>query len=84
VQEISVVIPTYNSGQFIGDAIQSVLDQSIGVREINAVDDGLTDDTAEVVGSFGDRSGIYKQGDAGFIAFLTLTYQTLSQLTDNK
>lgn len=46
---ISVVIPLYNGGDFIQEALESVLAQSVEPDEIIVVDDGSTDDGPEVV-----------------------------------
>jgi glycosyltransferase involved in cell wall biosynthesis len=46
---ISVVIPVFNGAAYIGQAIQSALDQSLPPAEILVVDDGSSDSTAEVV-----------------------------------
>ena len=54
--KISIVTPSYNYGRFIGDAIQSVIDQDYGNKEYIIMDGGSTDDTYEVVRSFGELS----------------------------
>lgn len=49
---ISIVIPTYNRAHLISRAIQSVLGQDYKDWELLIVDDGSTDNTAEVVEDF--------------------------------
>jgi len=46
---VSVIVPTFNRARFVPEAIASVIDQSWTDRELIIVDDGSTDDTAEVV-----------------------------------
>jgi glycosyltransferase involved in cell wall biosynthesis len=61
--KVSVVIPTFNRGYIIADAITSVLDQSYKEFEILVVDDGSLDDTHNVIDRFADRGLIYLRHD---------------------
>ena len=66
---VSVVIPTYNYGRFIGEAVESVLAQTLLPVEVIVVDDGSTDETEGVVGSFAERGVRYvRQENAGVCA----------------
>ena len=46
---VSVVVPTYNYGRFIGETLDSLRAQTYAGWECLVVDDGSTDDTEEVV-----------------------------------
>ena len=52
--KISIVIPAYNSENFIKQAITSALRQSYNNIEVIVVDDGSTDNTVKVVNSITD------------------------------
>ena len=45
--KVSVIVPVYNPGPYIQDCVASILGQTLGVDEVEAilVDDGSTDDT---------------------------------------
>jgi glycosyltransferase involved in cell wall biosynthesis len=65
---ISVVIPCYNQGQFLGDAVDSVLGQTYSRVEAIVVDDGATDHTPQVAMSYGDRIRYVRKENAGLPA----------------
>jgi hypothetical protein len=52
--QISVIIPTYNRADMLGDAIASVLAQTYADWELIVVDDGSIDDTEAVVARYSD------------------------------
>jgi len=67
-QSVSVIIPAYNYGRFIADAICSVLEQTRPASEIVVVDDGSTDDTGAVVAAFGNQVKYVRQENSGVCA----------------
>lgn len=63
---VSVVIPTYNSAQYLPESIESVLSQSWQDFEIIIVDDGSTDNTQRVVGAFNsNKIRYFRQENSG-------------------
>lgn len=61
----SLVIPTYNRADLIGETIESALSQSLPFSEIIIVDDGSTDHTMQVLAVFGERIKIIRTGNRG-------------------
>lgn len=64
----SVIIPTFNRAESVGEAIESVLRQSHPPHQVIVVDDGSTDDTAKVLASFGAAIETISQNNAGVSA----------------
>lgn len=62
---VSIIMPAYNAGQTIQEAIQSVVDQTHQRRELIVIDDGSSDDTADIVRGFGESVRYYRQANAG-------------------
>jgi glycosyltransferase involved in cell wall biosynthesis len=59
---VTVIIGNYNYGRFITRAIDSVLAQSYGQFELIVVDDGSTDNSRELIDTYGDRIiKVYKE-----------------------
>lgn len=52
--KVSVIIPTYNGNRHLGEAIQSVLNQTYQNYELIVVNDASPDDPAEVMVKFDD------------------------------
>jgi len=57
--KVTVIIPIYNYGGFIGRAIRSVQNQTYQNLEIIVVDDGSTDNTENIVKQFQNRRLTY-------------------------
>lgn len=63
--EVSVIIPTYNSGRYVTEAVNSVLRQSFDDFEVIVIDDGSTDDTQSVMSRYGSPVRYIRQENSG-------------------
>src|SRR5688500_16079689 len=63
--QVSVVIPNYNYGRFLREAVDSVLNQTVPPHEVIVVDDGSTDDSWEILESYGERVLTIRQQNQG-------------------
>ncbi|HST23433.1 MAG TPA: glycosyltransferase, partial [Blastocatellia bacterium] len=61
---VSVIIPCFNHGRYLGDAIESALKQSYRRLEIIVVDDGSTDDSSQIARKYSDVR-LINQGNCG-------------------
>jgi len=62
---VSVIIPSYNSAAFLPDSIESVLRQTYTQREVIVVDDGSSDNTADVIHPYLDRITFIAKANGG-------------------
>jgi glycosyltransferase involved in cell wall biosynthesis len=65
---VSAVIPAYNYGQFVCEAVDSALEQSYPAMEVIVVDDGSTDDTRQRLAAYGSRIRYVWQSNSGLSA----------------
>lgn len=65
---ISVIIPCFNSSEFLSYAIDSALEQSYPNKEVVVVDDGSTDDSAMIAATYKDKIAVVHQNNAGVSA----------------
>ena len=54
-RKVSIIINNYNYGRFLRDAIDSALAQTYPNVEVIVVDDGSTDNSREIIASYGSR-----------------------------
>ncbi|TIV09327.1 MAG: glycosyltransferase, partial [Mesorhizobium sp.] len=57
---VSVIIPVRDGAPYIGEALQSILDQDLADIEVIVVDDGSSDDSAAIATSLGEGDGRVK------------------------
>jgi glycosyltransferase involved in cell wall biosynthesis len=57
-QLISIILPTYNGEEFVGEAIESVLKQNYENYELIIVDDGSIDNTPDIIHEYSKSSKI--------------------------
>ena len=62
---VSVIIPAYNSGRFISEAIESILEQIYPELEVIVVNDGSTDNTEEIIRKYRNRVRYIYQPNKG-------------------
>jgi glycosyltransferase involved in cell wall biosynthesis len=62
MQKVSILIPVYNTAEYLAETLESCLAQTYGNIEIVVVDDGSTDDSLAVAKRYeSDRLKVYHQ-----------------------
>ncbi len=62
---VSIIVPTYNRGWIIKEAIESILAQDFDDYELIVIDDGSSDDTPDQLRTYGDRIRFFQQVNRG-------------------
>lgn len=65
---VSIIIPTYNYAKFVSFAIDSALAQTHPELEVIVIDDGSTDNTAEILSAYQQRIRVIHKQNAGLSA----------------
>jgi glycosyltransferase involved in cell wall biosynthesis len=60
-----VIVPVFNEAAYLGEALESILAQTMSAAEIIVVDDGSTDHSSEVARRFAPRVAYERQEHAG-------------------
>ena len=67
---ISVIVPVYDGARYLRESVDSVLGDSYPARRVIVVDDGSTDETPEVIASYGSRISAIRQEHSGLASAL--------------
>jgi len=68
--KVSVIIPVYNSEEFLIKSIESVLNQTYKNLEIIAIDDGSTDNSLNILQQYSDTITVFSQTNRGLASAL--------------
>ena len=67
---VSVIIPVYNSAQFLKESIESIINQTYQNIEIICVNDGSTDNSLEILKQYSNKITILSQENNGLASAL--------------
>ena len=69
---VSVIIPVYNSAQFLKESLESVINQTYPNIEIICINDGSTDNSLEILQQYSDKITIISQENHGLAFALNI------------
>lgn len=58
---VSILVPVFNGARFLRESLDSILDQTYRRFEVIVLDDASTDDTPQIIRSYGDRVRCIRQ-----------------------
>jgi len=67
---VSIIIPVYNSEQFLKESLESIINQTYSNIEIICVNDGSTDNSLAILKSYSDKITIISQENHGLTSAL--------------
>lgn len=78
--KVSIVIPVYNGGNFLAQAIDSALAQTYSNIEIIVINDGSNDDgeTRRIALSYGDKIQFFEKPNGGVASALNMAIEKMS------
>jgi glycosyltransferase involved in cell wall biosynthesis len=76
--KVSIIIPVYNGGKYMKEAIDSALAQTYENIEIIVVNDGSTDNSKEIALSYGDKIKYFYKGNGGQSSALNLGIEQMT------
>lgn len=76
--KVSIVIPTYNTGRYVLEAIESIKNQTYQNIELIVVDDGSTDETPDLLKQCAGQFVHYRQENAGQSAAMNFGWKQSS------
>lgn len=65
MKTVSVIIPAYNHAEFLREAVDSALQQTVPPAQVIVVDDGSTDETPRILAAYGGRIRAIRQPNQG-------------------
>jgi len=57
---LSVIMPNYNHGKYIGEALNAILSQSYRPVEVIVIDDASTDNSVEIIQQFARKNSLVR------------------------
>ncbi len=76
--KISIVIPVYNTQEYLEECINSALNQTYNNKEVIAVDDGSTDHSLEILKKYSDRITIITKKNGGTASALNRGIESMT------
>ncbi|SEC11258.1 glycosyltransferase [Paenibacillus sp. GP183] len=71
-QRVTVLMPVYNGGKFLSEAIESILNQTYREFEFLIINDGSTDNSEEIIKGYNDSRIIYVENEKNIGLIQTL------------